>query len=201
MCPGCEAALPRLDRPYCSICAAPGPAQLCDWCATTPPAIDGIRAPYLMGGVVEEMIYGLKYRNMRASAPELGRLLTAYMESDPIAADVLMPVALHKRRQRERGYNQSELLAREVGKLTGVPMETRTLLRTRNTPLQVSLRSDEERRQNMEGAFRCVSEMVGKRVLLVDDVVTTGSTMSACARVLKEAGARSVWGLTLARQG
>ena len=68
-----------------------------------PPAIDGIRAPYLMGGVVKEMIYGLKYRNMRASAPELGRLLTAYMESDPIAADVLMPVALHKRRQRERG--------------------------------------------------------------------------------------------------
>ena len=147
------------------------------------------------------MIYGLKYRNMRASAPELGRLLAAYMESDPIAADVLMPVALHKRRQRERGYNQSELLAREVGKLTGVPMETRTLLRTRNTPPQVSLRSDEERRHNMEGAFRCVSEMVGKRVLLVDDVVTTGSTMSACARVLKEAGARSVWGLTLARQG
>ena len=81
VCPGCEAALPRLDRPYCSICAAPGPAQLCDWCATTPLAIDGIRAPYLMGGVVREMIFGLKYRNMRASAPELGRLLAAYKDT------------------------------------------------------------------------------------------------------------------------
>ena len=80
-----------------------GPPNFATGAPPPPPAIDGIRAPYLMGGVVKEMIYGLKYRNMRASAPELGRLLTAYMESDPIAADVLMPVALHKRGQRERG--------------------------------------------------------------------------------------------------
>ena len=199
LCGECENSLPRLQRPYCSRCAAPGSARLCSWCLATAPAYDGVKAPYLREGVVREMVYGLKYRNLRASAPELGRLLATHLRSDPIPADVLVPVPLHVRRERERGYNQSDLLAREVSKHTNIPVATGVLRRTRDTPPQVSMSSPEERRQNIEGAFQSTSELHGQRVLLIDNVVTTGATMSACAGPLKEAGASSVWGLVLAR--
>ena len=163
--------------------------------------MDGIRAPYLMENGARDMVYSLKYRNLRALAPELGRLLAEYLESTPIASDVLMPVPLHPRRERERGYNQSVHLARELGRRTGLAIDTQTLRRTRNTPPQVSINGHEERRSNTDSAFECISSVDGSRVLLLDDVVTTGSTMAACARALKDAGARSVWGLALARQG
>lgn len=200
LCEGCGAGLARLEKPYCSLCANPGAAQVCSWCAETAPPFDGIRAPYLMAGAVKEMVYGLKYRNLRASAPWLGGLMAAHLERDHIPADVLIPVPLHKRRERERGYNQSELLALEVGKRTGIPVNVGALKRVKDTAPQVSVRSHEERRRNIEGAFQCTGEVGGLRVLLIDDVVTTGSTMAACAGPLKDAGAASVWGLSLARQ-
>ncbi len=201
LCQGCESELPRLRAPYCNICSDPGPRGMCRWCATSPPAVDGIRAPYLMEDGARDMVYSLKYRNLRALAPELGRLLAEYLESTPIASDVLMPVPLHPRRERERGYNQSVHLVRELGRRAGLAIDTQGLRRTRNTPPQVSIDGHEERRRNTDGAFECISTVDGSRVLLLDDVVTTGSTMSACARALKDAGARSVWGLALARQG
>ena len=200
LCPGCEAAAPRLERPYCPTCAAPGPTGLCEQCAAVRLAIDGIRAPYLMERVIRELVYSLKYRHVRAVAPELARLLATYLESNTIPGQVIVPVPLHARRLRERGYNQSELLARELSKWSGIPIETRALRRTRNTPPQVDMESHDERKRNTEGAFECVSEMEGVSVLLIDDVVTTGSTMSACAAALKTAGAGSVWGLAPARQ-
>ena len=153
-----------------------------------------------MEGVVRDMVHSLKYQNLRASAPDLGRLLAAYLAANPLPADILIPVPLHGRRERERGYNQSELLARELGRRTDMQVETRVLRRTRHAPPQVSLKDQGERRRNIEGAFECMSELNGQRVLLIDDVVTTGATMSACAGALKGAGASSVWGLALARQ-
>lgn len=115
-------------------------------------------------------------------------------------ADVLIPVPLHRCRERERGYNQSELLARELGTLIGLPVATEVLRRTRDTPPQVSMSGHRERRRNIADAFQCTGELSRQRVLLIDDVVTTGSTMAACAGPLKAAGATSVWGLALARQ-
>jgi predicted amidophosphoribosyltransferase len=103
-------------------------------CVAAPPAYDGIRAPFLMEGAVREMVYGLKYRNLRSSALELGRLMAAHLESAHLGADLLIPVPLHRRRERERGYNQSGLLARELGVLTDIPVSARALRRTRNTP-------------------------------------------------------------------
>ena len=147
------------------------------------------------------MVHGLKYRGLRAGAPDMGRLLAAFFESSPMPADVIIPVPLHRRSLRDRGYNQSELLGIELSKRTGRPMETRLLSRVRSTPPQVSMAGDEERRRNVEGAFDCGSDVGGKRVLLVDDVVTTGSTMSACGAALRQSGAGAVSGLALARQG
>ena len=153
-----------------------------------------------MEGTAREAIHSLKYRNLKAVAPTLGQLLAQYMESVTVPGAVLVPVPLHKRRLRDRGYNQSELLAKEAGKRMSLPVMDALIIRTRNTPPQVSL-SLEERMRNVEGSFACVGNAQGQRFIVVDDVVTTGSTVSACAAVLKAEGAESVWGLALARQG
>lgn len=177
LCESCEAPLRKLEKSYCPRCSWPGWASLCHWCTALPLAIDGIRAAYQFEGAVREMVHALKYRNLRAAAPDLGRLLASYLDSNEIPADVAIPVPLHPRRKRERGYNQSELMARELSKRTGVPVQARVLRRTRNAAPQVSLNGHEERRRNIDGAFECGSPVEGLRVLLIDDVVTTGSTM------------------------
>jgi len=146
------------------------------------------------------MVYGLKYRNLRASAPDLGRLLAAFAGSESLTADLIVPVPLHRRRERERGYNQSSLLAGEMGRRTGIPVEAGVLRRTRDTAPQVSLTSPDQRRQNMVGAFECTANVAGVRIMLVDDVATTGSTLSACSMPLVTAGASSILGVALARQ-
>ena len=200
ICPGCEAALPKLQRPYCPLCASPGASAPCSSCQEWPPAYDRILAPYLMEGAARDMVYDLKYRNIRASAPELGRLMAGLAASDAVPADMLVPVPLHRRRERERGYNQAELLARQVSVRTGIPLRRGVLQRVNDAPPQVSMSGHEERRRNIEGAFRGTEDLSGQKIMLVDDVVTTGSTMAACAAALKAAGASSVWGLAFARQ-
>ena len=147
------------------------------------------------------VLYFLKYNDIRASAPGIGRLLFDYLEANPIPADVIVAVPLHKRRERERGYNQSELVARELGKLIGVQVDSKVLRRVKNTSPQVSMEDREDRSRNIQDAFVCKTDLDGKRVLLIDDVATTGATLVACASALKLCGASSVCGLTVARQG
>ena len=118
----------------------------------------------------------------------------------PITGDLLAPVPLHSRRLRSRGYNQSALLTLELGKLTGLPVEEGLVFRTRDAPPQVQAASRQQRRSNVEDSFQCNTGLSGEAVILVDDVATTGSTLSACAAALKDAGAGSVWGLTVARE-
>lgn len=131
----------------------------------------------------------------------LARLLAEDLDSRPLPAEVLVPVPLHPRRLRERGYNQSGLLARELCRLTSLPVEEDTLFRHRNSGAQIRARDSEERRSNVLGAFGCRNEKLGgRRVLLIDDVCTTGATLNSCAIALKKAGVTSVWGLALARE-
>jgi ComF family protein len=153
-----------------------------------------------MEGAIREAIHGFKYRGIRAAAPELGRLLANYLESSPLPGDVLVPVPLHRRRLRSRGYNQAALLARELGKLTGTPVNEKLLVRTNDTPPQVQTGGRLERARSVSGSFQCIGSADGLSVVLVDDVTTTGSTLSACASALKSAGAASVWGLALAKE-
>jgi ComF family protein len=153
-----------------------------------------------MQGPVQQAIYSLEYRSVRAIAPELAALLARYMTRRPITGDLLVPVPLHSKRLRSRGYNQSALLAGELGKLTGLAVDESLVFRTRNAPPQVNAASQEQRRTNVEDSFRCTADVSGMEVILLDDVATTGSTLSACAAALKDAGAASVWGLTVARE-
>ena len=204
LCPDCSAGLPRLEPPYCAVCAQPGSTGRlgrCRWCSETSQTIDGIRSPFMMEGVVQEAVHRLKYRGLRALAPELGVLLAQYLESHPLPAELIVPVPLHRRRLRSRGYNQAALLARELSKRSGLPVDNGLLLRGIDSPPQVAAADQEQRRSNVSGSFHCVGEVSGLAILLVDDVATTGSTLSACAAALKDAGAAQVWGLTLAREG
>jgi ComF family protein len=134
-------------------------------------------------------------------AEPLGQLLASYLSSNPLPIDTLVPVPLHPKRVRERGYNQSSLMVRELGRLTDLPVIGDSLVRLRNTAPQVRITGTEQRQLNVRGAFRGQDRgFQGRRVLVVDDVCTTGATLDSCALALKEAGAASVWGLTLARE-
>jgi ComF family protein len=124
-----------------------------------------------------------------------------YLDISPLPVDVLVPVPLHRRRLRERGYNQSALLARELGKLTALPVVSDCLVRIRSAAPQARAATAAERRSNVAGAFTCCdARLEGRRVLLIDDVATTGATLNACAGALKAAGTVSVWALVLARE-
>ena len=200
VCEACRDALPALRKPYCVICADPGTTNVCRWCRHSPLDVDGIRVPYLFEGAVRDLIYALKYGGIRAAAPDLGGLLAEYVESLDIGSSILVPVPLHPRRERRRGYNQSELLARELGLRTGLPVAYKLVRRIRDSPPQVEMEGPGERRRNVQGSFECPSGVDEGSVLLVDDVVTTGSTLSACASALKDAGVETVRGVAVARQ-
>ena len=203
LCARCEAGLARLVPPFCRQCAQPlASTDLCSRCRETPlPGLEGIRAPYLMDGVIRDCVHRLKYQDFRALGRVLGGLLGAYVMELSLPASVLVPVPLHPRRLRARGYNQAALLARAMGRQMGVPVADGALRRSRAAPPQARSADMEERRRNVEGSFTVREEsLAGGAVLLVDDVCTTGSTLSACAASLKAAGVSSVWAVTVARE-
>jgi len=163
--------------------------------------IEGIRSVFRFEGAARQAILSFKYKNVKALAAPLAQLMEEYLRAQPLPADALVPVPLHPRRLRERGYNQSSLLAGELSKLASLPLVEGSLFRLKNTPPQTRTKSAEERQSNVAGAFICRDRrMEGKRVLLIDDVCTSGATLDSCAATLKAAGATSVWGLTLGRE-
>lgn len=207
-CPACRETVHYITPPVCPMCGQPQPqSTLCPQCARArdqPLPLEGIRSVAYLEGTIREAIYGLKYDYIRELAEPLGEMLAEQVQRMPLPADVIIPVPLHRRRQRERGYNQSALLALRFGAATQIPVCQDVLRRHRYTRSQTRLDA-QERNQNVRGAFSCTNqhdidrEIVGKRVLLIDDVATTGATLRACAQVLRDHGARSVWALTVAR--
>ena len=202
LCPACRLSLLPIEPPICPRCGLPQPeGVLCPGCAAAPAEIDGIRSPFLFEGVTRRAVHELKYHNIRALAEPLAGLLYDYLVARPLPADVLVPVPLHPRRRRERGYNQSGLLARELGRLAGMPVVDECLFRRHYTSPQARAASIQQRRSQMADAFACRDGgLAGCRVLLIDDVTTSGATLNACAGALKSAGAASVWGLTVAAE-
>ncbi len=200
ICDACRQQLPFIYPPVCSVCGRPLTVDnTCPGCIGTQAEIDGIRAPFLFGGVIRQAIHQLKYYNLKAIAPVLAGFLHDFLVENPMPGDVLVPVPIHKKRERERGYNQSSLIARELGRMTGISLVEECLIRKINTPPQVRTTSAAERHKNIADAFTCVDRrLAGKNILLIDDVSTSGATMNTCAGVLKAAGAASVWGLTIA---
>jgi len=200
LCAKCLDAFELIEPPLCPHCGRPrSNGRLCPVCQHDPLQIDGIRSVAYSDGTLREAIHGFKYSNLRDLAVPLGRLMSDYWEKTPLPAEIIVPVPLHPDRLRERGYNQATLLAKELGKSIGLPISENSLVRVRATRPQVEL-SAQERKENVRDAFRCSNaELEGKRVLLVDDVCTTGSTLQACSIASRQAGALSVWAFTLAR--
>jgi ComF family protein len=200
ICDGCRESLSRILPPVCPHCGKPqSDGILCPACEEGNPGIDGIRSPFVFDGVIRRAIHELKYRNLRALAVPLAGLLYDYLQENSVPGEVLVPVPLHRKRLRERGYNQSALLARELGKLTGMPVIGDYLIRQQHTTPQARTASIGERRQNVANAFACANGKLRERkVILIDDVTTSGNTLNACAISLKESGVTSVWGLVMA---
>lgn len=201
ICGQCVDGLERLTQPYCRICADPGVNGLCRWCGQSPPGFDSLRSPFRFEGPVRDAIHRLKYKGERASAGLLAGLMAEYLEVNTAPLDALVPAPLHPRRLRSRGYNQSALLAHEIGKRLSLPVREDLLIRVRNPRPQVETQSQQERRENVADNFACRTDAVDLTVLLIDDVATTGSTLSECASAMKSAGAVRVHALTLAREG
>jgi len=202
LCHSCLRSLPRIRPPFCPRCGRPQPSGiLCPGCVSWQAAIDGIRSPFQFDGVIRQAIHQLKYRNLRALAQPLAKLLNDYLLTSAVPGEVLVPVPLHQKRLRERGYNQSSLLTHELGKLIHLPVVDDCLIRQRHAPAQAGASTVAERRSNVAGAFACGDHRLrGKAVLLIDDVATSGATLDACAAALKVTGAASVWGVVLARE-
>ncbi len=200
LCTACMALLPELTPPICALCANPsGEGELCPRCRTVPLEVDGIRSPFRMEGVVQRVVHLLKYANMRALAPVMAEFMSSHLKKAHPTVQVVVPVPLHPRRERKRGYNQALLLAQGVSKNLGLPFDRSGLARLKNSPPQAAAATIEERRTNVANAFQATRAFQGESVLLIDDVCTTGATLEACAIALRQAGTSSVWGLTFAK--
>jgi ComF family protein len=199
-CDGCRAQVKYILPPVCRRCGRALPEEgFCPLCRALPSSLDGTLAVGAFADPLRRAIHALKYENNATLATPLGEMMVdAWRRGGLHGADLIVPVPLHTRRQAERGYNQSRLLARVVSRGLGLPIDDCTLIRLRATPPQVGL-SRTERQQNVEGAFACHGSLHGKIIIVVDDVCTTGATLEACAATLRSGGATGVWALTLAR--
>lgn len=207
LCPRCLAALPRLGARACARCQqAPGagPDRLCRGCADRPSPLRACLAGAWFRGDVERWIHRFKYpapglSGIDPSAPALARALVreAVGSAPGPRADRVVPIPLHPRALRRRGFNPALVLAREAARCAGSPVAPVALQRVRDTPSQTGL-DRAGRRRNVLGAFRAHGPQAG-RIWLVDDVVTTGATLEEAARALLRAGADTVIGICAAR--
>ena len=208
LCARCWGRIAFLSEPLCAVCGFPfefdvGPETLCAACRQRLPAFDRARSLMRYDDASRDPILSFKRGDRLDLVPAFARWVLAAGWELIEKADVVVPVPLHRWRLWQRRYNQSALIARSLGKLAGKPVDCFALVRTRATASQGDMPSAAARRRNVQGAFRVVPERAGsireKSVLLVDDVFTTGSTIEACWRTLKRAGAARVFVLTLAR--
>ena len=176
------------------------PGRVCLRCRAIRPSFRAVRAVFVYEAVARDAVHALKFRGLSSIAPRMAALMAERLVDWNPPVDAIVPVPLAGSRRRQRGYNQSELLAKELARLTAVPLEPRALIRPRSAPPQYRLSDRDERRRNVSGVFKSGKRVPEGGVLLVDDVMTTGATLDACARVLMETGAGPVFGLAFARE-
>lgn len=207
LCPECWTSIRFIERPFCEVLGTPfpfdhGTRALSPEAIANPPAFDRLRSVATHDGIVRELVHSLKYRDRIDLAPVIARWMVRAGAPELAACDAVLAVPLHRSRLFTRKFNQSAELARHIARSTGKPFLASTVLRVKRTARQVGL-SANARADNVRGAFAIGSgrdaDVFGRRLVLIDDVFTTGATVSAVARVLKRAGAADVTVLTFAR--
>jgi ComF family protein len=204
ICPTCAAGIRYPTRALCASCGQPAvlarPGEICRRCLAKLSALDGDYAAAFAVGVLRQAIHQFKYGGQTHLAGPLAEILLTWWREFAFPVDLVIPVPLHPLRERERGYNQALLLSRRFCAGTGLPHSEHSLQRHRPTRPQVGLNAS-QRRENVAGAFTCVEPalVAGRRILLMDDVTTTGATLCAAAEALRQAGAGAVFSFTIAR--
>jgi ComF family protein len=207
LCAECERKLPRITPPFCATCSEPFSGAISDTfncanCAQRTLYFESAVAIYRSRGVIRHLVHQLKYNNQLHLRHPVANWVNDALDDDRLRGhdfDLLVPVPLHPARKRHRGFNQAEELARLVSKRRGIACRA-VLQRTRYTTTQTQF-DRAERMENLHNAFRLrkKEDVRGLRVLLIDDILTTGATLSECARVLRRAGASMVYAATAAR--
>lgn len=204
LCPACWQAMPFIAAPFCARLGTPfqidyGPGMLSPAAIADPPRYDRGRAVARHDGIARDLVTRLKFGERLDLAPPMARLMLQAGDELLAGAELLVPVPMHRLRLWRRRYNQAALLANAIGRLSGKPVALEVLQRVRRTRPQLGLRRN-ERRENLAGAFAlgngAGSKVAGRHVLLIDDVRTTGSTLNACAHILRKAGAARIDVLT-----
>ncbi|ANH05820.1 ComF family protein [Shinella sp. HZN7] len=207
LCPRCWSKLALIERPYCEVLGTPfshdlGPGILSADAIANPPPFDRLRSVALYDDFARVLVHSLKYRDRTDLAPMMAGWMLRAGDGTVEAADAIVPVPLHRFRLLWRKFNQSSELARALGGLSGRPVLVDAVRRTKRTRRQIGL-GPRAREENVRGAFTVTPEgreaLFGRRVVLVDDVYTTGATVSAVTRALKRAGAADITVLTFAR--
>ncbi|XCP84226.1 ComF family protein [Roseburia hominis] len=201
ICRDCRKRLPYVMQPRCMTCGKPvrTPEQeFCADCAKIRHEFEEGRSLWLHKGRVSDAIYALKYKNLRINGEifgkELARYYGGYLKKQGV--ELLVPVPLHWKRRIKRGYNQAEILAEFLGRYSGIPVDKHLLRRVKYTEAQKNL-DHNQRRRNVRGAFQVKGRLTAKRIAVIDDIYTTGSTIDEAAVSLKRAGAEKVYFLTI----
>ena len=199
LCPACQSdlsGLPENTCPLCEIRTTHG--ERCGACLLQPPHFSGVTALFAYEFPVDRMIQALKYGHQLALAEWFGLRLAARLRTHDSPFDCIIPLPLHPQRLAERGFNQAMEIARTLEKCLSIPVDRNNLHRRQATRPQASLPL-KERLHNVRGAFECASDLSGKRILLIDDVLTTGATANECSRILALHGAAQIHLAVVAR--
>lgn len=201
VCESCAASMTPAAPPRCEVCWMLRDASgACHRCQESRPVFSELRSAVVHEGVSRDAVLALKFKGLSSIAPVLASAMTRMIESWNPAINAIVPVPLAALRKRRRGYDQAELLAKELARAIGVPCETQALRRRAATAPQTEQPDPTARRRNVENAFIPGTRRLAGGVLLVDDVVTTGATLDACARALLAEGSGPVYALTFARE-
>ena len=202
LCSSCQNEILYTKIPLCPICERPSPYGLTHPRCKKKLSIDGL---FVLGdyrGILKKMLLGFKYKNVFSVSEILCQLANTRLPSPYFRVDIITPVPLHTNRLKERGYNQSEILAVNIAKNKNIGFSNNVLVRNRYTLPQMTLKSNKERVKNIKGVFSVVNREIikSRSIALVDDIVTTGATIFETAKVLKRKGAGCVYGVVMARK-
>ncbi|MBZ9578056.1 ComF family protein [Patescibacteria group bacterium] len=208
LCQDCFSLIDILERQYCPFCPQPKvviDGKTCNFCKRSK-SLNGLYcAASYNNFIVKKLINQFKYEPYikELSKPLSSSIIAHFINLNKVTTFndfILIPIPLHKKKLKKRGFNQASEIAKELSKVLKIPFFDDILIKIKQTPAQVELKK-EEREENIKGVFLCQKPelVMGKKIFLIDDIFTTGSTMEQCARLLQEAGAKEVWGIVVAR--